>query len=200
MYIMHDITLSYYSEHTFHVFKYSIKPLPVHSACRVVNCEVKYSHSTWRQTWATSLWMKKKRSAVVRGRGEACGALQETPPLIKSCEETRTLQKSVGTTRSCDCVVFFLFVCFVFLTPHDGWSSFTLQRLSWGWEPIRPQRCFAAEKCAWSEKPQIYCEVFQAADVLQPLHRLHMVSSPYAHLSLNSSGSLWLTWQCRIFS
>lgn len=31
--------------------------------------ERKYSHGTWRQTWATSLWMKKKRSAVEQAEG-----------------------------------------------------------------------------------------------------------------------------------
>lgn len=67
---------------------------------------------------------------------------------------------------------FFLFP----LPPHYGWPSFTLQRLNRGREPFRPQRCFATEKRARSEKPQIYRAFFQAADVLQPLHRFYMVS------------------------
>lgn len=74
---------------------------------------MQYSHSTWKRTSPTSLWMKKKRSAVVQAEGRrAVPALrQKSAPLVKSCEETRSSQKSVGTTRSRGCVVF----CFVFL-------------------------------------------------------------------------------------
>lgn len=56
-------------------------------------------------------WMKKKRSAVSPRRGEACGlwgAPWQKHHHLSRAVETRISQTSVGTTRSCGCVVFFL--------------------------------------------------------------------------------------------
>ncbi len=88
--------------------------------CRVVNCalqiEVKYSHSTWSPHRRHFEW-KRRAQLWSRQRGgvrSVRSVLAAPAPLVRSCEETRTSQKSVGTTRSCGCVVFF---CFVFFFP-----------------------------------------------------------------------------------
>ena len=45
-------------------------------------------------------------------------------------------------------------------------------------EQVRSQRCLEAKKRPRSQGPQIHSPVLQAADFLQPLHRLHLVSLP----------------------
>lgn len=146
-----------------------------------VDAEDAFSRGTWRHTSSTSLWMKKRRSAALHAGGETRAVCEEQASrylhhLSRSLRTDLELRYRSGQHEVL-ALVFFCFVSFP-LPPHYGWPSFTLQRLNRGWEPIRPQRCFATEKRARSEKPQIYRAFFQAADVLQPLHRFYMVSIP----------------------
>lgn len=147
-------------------------------------------HSQQKDTSVTSPRARRKRSAGWKLLHSSCGESRRNPfrtraQLLHYTDKRRGRKTTLyfywqqllhtlrGINLSCFC---------------NGWYH-TKQRpiLIWRCKSIRPQRCFEAEKRSWSKKPQIYCEVFQAADFLQSLHGLYLVSKSFHTVSITVS-------------
>lgn len=140
--------------------------------------------------WLQSHWLEAPLLATTVSWGEAGVCARARRPTGKrSASRARPRTTAQATSRG----DFYPLHPF---RPHHGRPSGCGGR--GGRTRLRQAGCVEAEERARSEEPQVHRALLQATDLLQPLHRLHLVSmqeDAKVLLHVNGhEGHRWLTW------